>query len=168
MQFNFEKQTDGVWLLCSKEGLKNYFLDKDFNYDFPEGVLPLVDLGIAIAIVTETCEEVQGQIINTAAEAESYDLISEQNFYVAPADEVYILSHAEFTLICDNYKGDIDGFEFWNPKIIVPDLAAGWHKAAIFAKVIDNDEDLFLQFIVSLIHRDSQANFDAFVDIPAV
>jgi hypothetical protein len=124
----FEKETDGVLLLCSKRGLKKYFSDKEFNYDFPEGILPLLNSGIALAVITESGEDVTGElrIMEGMNDKIGYEIACENKFYVEDDDEIFILSHSEFTQVCSNNKGDLDTFEFWNEKIIKSDLTAGW------------------------------------------
>ncbi len=151
MVFKFEKETSGVLLLCSKKGLKKYFADKEFNYNFPEGILPLVNAGIVVALVTESSEEVKGECVTIAMnDYKGYKLVGEQNFYVEDDDEVYILSHGEFTRICANDKGDIDAARFWNEKIIVKDLRAGW--AIVFTHCKTRKNSMFLRTIVQFIY----------------
>ena len=66
MLIDFDKETEGVLVICSKIGLMNFFADKEFDYSFPEGILPLVNRGIVVALVTESCDEVKGKIMDEA------------------------------------------------------------------------------------------------------
>lgn len=146
----FEKDTDGVLLLCSKKGLEKYYRERDFNYDFPDGILPLVNLGIIAAIITESGEDVAGEIriMEGMNDKENYTLSSENKFFIDLEDELFLLSHSEFTQICASTKGDIDNFAFWNEKVSISNLRSGW--AFLFIHTKSSDEMPYLDIIFDL------------------
>jgi hypothetical protein len=150
MILQFEKETDGVLLLCSKKGLEKFFREREFNYDFPEGILPLVNQGIVAAIITESGEEVVGEIriMEGMNDKENYTVSSENKFFLESEDELFLLSHSEFTQICDSKKGDIDKFDFWNEKVSISNLRNGWAFLFIHTKI--SDEMPYLDIIFDL------------------
>ncbi|KFF01845.1 hypothetical protein [Chryseobacterium luteum] len=150
MILKFEKDTDGVLLLCSKKGLEKYYRERDFNYDFPEGIIPLINQGIVAAIVTESGEDVVGEIriMEGMNNKENYNISSENKFFIELEDELFLLSHSEFTQICYTKKGDIDNFEFWDEKVSISNLRNGWAFLLIHTKA--SDEVPYLDIIFQL------------------
>jgi hypothetical protein len=150
MIVNFELCTEGVLTILSKVGLKKYFENEEFNYDYPEGILPIINKGSLIALTTESGEEVRLIITtNGMNEFEGYEEIGDQKLFVHTKDELYILNHAEFTQICDWQKGDIDKYEFYNKKKIVAGLDMGWYMVMLFGKESES-ENFDLEIIVNL------------------
>ena len=78
-----------------------------------------------------------------------YKLVWEQNFYIDEADEIYVLSHSEFTQICDNHQGDIDAFDFWDEKTVISNLRQGW--AIAFTHYKMRKSSMYLRTITQLI-----------------
>lgn len=165
---NFEKDTDGVLILCSKKGLKKYFSDKEFSYDFPEGILPLINSGIVLAIVTESGEDITGElrIMEVMNDKKDYALASQNKFYLEEDDEIFILGHSEFTQACSNNKGDLDAFEFWNDKITKNDLRPGW--TTVFTHFKTSDEPPYLDIIFQLMYEDLEPSYEEVSEIYAV
>jgi hypothetical protein len=92
-------------LICSKKGLKKYFADNIFSYNYPDGILPLINNGSVIALTTESSEDVKGEVMDISMnDFKGYRLYGEQNFFIEEEDEVYVLSHSEFTQICSNHS----------------------------------------------------------------
>jgi hypothetical protein len=155
MTFKFEKDSAGVLLLCSKKGLKNYFSDKEFDYDFPEGILPLLNAGIVAAVVTESGEEVAVQIgdfdLASVQNIADYQQAPLQKLYFAEADELLVLAHSEFTQICSNHQGNTDIFKFWEEKISLPNPPAGWYLLKSAAKICDEPPYLELVFQIESV-----------------
>lgn len=165
MIIEFEKETDGVLIICSKIGLKKFYSDKEFDYDFPDGILPLINLGIIIALVTESSEEIKGKVFDGAMDDyKGYNLVGEQNLFIEEDDELFVLSHSEFTQICSNHKGDIEKFSFWNEQIFIKDLRAGW--AMVFTQAKKRKNSSFLQTITQLIYTKNQFPFNEFYNVP--
>lgn len=168
MVLQFEKETDGVLLLCSKKGLKKYYKEREFNYDFPEGILPLVNQGIVAAIVTESGDDVTGEIIIMGGmnDKENYTLSSENKLFIEPEDDLFILSHSEFTQICNNHQGDIDDFDFWNEKIMISNLRSGW--AFLFMHTKVSDEIPYIDIVFQLTFSNIEPPYEDANSISAV
>jgi hypothetical protein len=149
----FEKDTSGVLLLCSRKGLQKYYSDKEFNYDFPEGILPLINKGIILAVVTESGEDVVGQvrISESMRGHDDYLPARENKFFIGSEDEIFLLSHAEFTQICNNHKGDIGAFSFWDEKISIVNVKEGWYIVKTSYKASDEMPylDIIFDFVFS-------------------
>ncbi len=166
MVIKFEKETEGVLFACSKKGLKKYFIDKEFDYNFPDGILPLINKGLVIALTTESSEEIKGELIDIAMnDYKGYKLAGEQNFYIEEADEIYILSHSEFTQICHNHQGDIDAFDFWNEKIVISNLRPGW--AIVFTHCKMRKNSMYLRTIIQLVYMKQAMPYPEIERIPA-
>ena len=167
MIIKFEKETEGVLLVCSKKGLKSYFLDKEFEYNFPEGILPLINSGIVVALTTESSEEVKGELIDIGMnDYKGYKLAGEQNLHIEQDDELHVLSHSEFTQICSNNKGDIGTFKFWNEKIVIKDLRQGW--AIVFTHYKMRKNSMYLKTIIQLVYTKNKFPYEEITAIPAV
>lgn len=165
MQKKFEKDTSGVLLVCSKKGLKKYFVDNIFSYNYPDGILPLINNGSVIALTTESSEDVKGEVMDISMnDFKGYRLYGEQNFFIEEEDEIYILSHSEFTQICSNHSGDIDAFSFWNEKIMINNLRAGWAIAFTHCKMRSNS--IYLRAIIQLIYTKDRFPYPETSSIP--
>lgn len=168
MVVQFEKETDGALLLCSKKGLKKYYEKREFNYDFPEGIIPLVNQGIIAAIVTESGDDVTGEILVMEGmnDKKNYTLSSENKLFIEPEDDLFVLSHSEFTQICDQYQGDIDRFDFWNEKIMISNLRSGWAFLFIHTKV--SDEIPYIDIVFQLTFSTIEPPYENVNTISAV
>lgn len=165
MQKKFEKDTSGVLLVCSKKGLKKYFSNNTFNYDYPEGILPLINNGSVVALTTESSEDIKGELIDTSMnDYKGYKLYGEQNFFIEEDDEIYILSHSEFTQICSNHSGDINAFSFCDEKIIVEDLRSGWAIAFTHCKM--RSDSMYLRTIIQLVYTKDRFPYPELSTIP--
>ncbi len=168
MKVDFEIDTDGVLLLCSKKGLKNYFQTVTFDYQFPDGILPLVNKGIVAAIVTESGEEVTGEVrvMEGMNDKPKHQLSGEGKFYIEEDDELFVLSHGEFTQICDTFKGDIDRYEFRSEKISLAGLRKGWAFMFIHTKVTSKMP--YIDVIFQLTYVNIEPPFADLKDVVAV
>lgn len=165
MQKKFEKDTSGVLLVCSKKGLKKYFSNNTFSYSYPEGILPLINNGSVIALTTESSEDIKGELIDISMnDYKGYKLYGEQNFFIEEDDEIYILSHSEFTQICSNHSGDIDAFNFWDKKIMVDNLRSGWAIAFTHCKM--RSDSMYLRTIIQLIYTKDRFPYSEVSSIP--
>lgn len=164
----FEKETGGVLFLCSKKGLKKYFQDNEFNRNFPDGILPLINKGIGLAITTESGEDVTGEvmIMESMNDKKKYKLACENKFFVEEDDEIFILAHNEFTHLCSVNKGDIDSFNFWDEKISVDGLRAGWYFAFVHYKI--SKKMPYLDIIFQLTYSAIEPPHEDVLHIPAV
>ncbi len=160
MIISFEKETSGVLLLCSKKGLQKYYADNEFNYDFPEGILPLINEGIILAVVTESGEDVVGQVRISESLNDDHDYLPtiENKFILDADDEIFLLSHAEFTQICDSHKGDITAFSFWDEKISIDNVKEGWYSVRTYYKT--SEEMPYLDIIFDFTFAEAEPVLD--------
>jgi hypothetical protein len=168
MIISFEKETSGVLLLCSKKGLQKYYADKEFNYDFPEGILPLINEGIILAVVTESGEDVVGQVrISESLNGDHEYLPTIDNkFFLDVDDEIFLLSHAEFTQICDSHRGDIAAFSFWDEKISIKNAQQGWYSVRTYYKT--SEEMPYLDIIFDFTFAETEPVLDEVTKLVAV
>ncbi len=105
--------TEGVLIIASIKGLKEYYSIRDFEYDFPDDLFNLFKEGIIFAAVTE--ESINELIIITENVEEDnlieYKLLTNFNVLnVREDDRILILDHATFTQICDWNHGDYNEY----------------------------------------------------------
>ncbi|GAA4275578.1 hypothetical protein [Aquimarina mytili] len=147
----FETETEGVLVLVSKKGLQNYYEKNDFDYSYPEGILSLVNTGIVLPITTESTD-----LINVNIRFEEGGDIDGIQFgqcklFLEEEDTLQILNHADFTMICDYNKGDIDKYEFYYDQQFVNDLKKGWYLVTLFGKIIEDGDNKQIEIIFDLI-----------------
>lgn len=161
MEYNFKVDTEGVLILASQLGLKKYFKDKELDYDYPEGILPLINSGNILAITTESGNSVCLKIfIEENIDFEDFQNLGTYQLDIQENDTFFILDHASFTQICDWHKGDINEYDFdevYNPKLILEDIASGWYKIYVYGKEVDFEEnECYLEIILvfeSIAHK---------------
>lgn len=96
---------EGVLIIASSNQLKNYYAQNDFDYEFPKGIEELVENGFIIAILADD------ESFETVLDFEM-DLNKPESFQSGQLktygkdDEILLLNHADFTMICDKHKGD--------------------------------------------------------------
>jgi hypothetical protein len=158
----FELDTGGVLLVVSKNRLKSAFAETPFDYNFPEGMLALINSGGLLAVVTESGEDVKGRLLLDAPAENStgFELLATQKFHLTADDELLILSHYQFTQIADWHKGDANAYTFRNKKIGLSKVKNAWYTAKIYAKQPKNS--CFLHFIIEMT---SQTEEPAFAEI---
>ncbi|MFM2387582.1 MAG: hypothetical protein RL660_2339 [Bacteroidota bacterium] len=109
--------TEGVLIIANITKCKEYYADKEFDYAYPEGLSDLLINGVIHIITTEEhVEEIHFIFDNEAFEFTEIDrrgktwLHSESYNYmkVDEGDEVRLISHADFTQMCNNHKGDLE------------------------------------------------------------
>ncbi|MDM1549563.1 hypothetical protein HX096_17070, partial [Empedobacter falsenii] len=109
--------TEGVLIIANITKCKEYYSDKEFDYRYAEGLSDLLIKGIIHIITTE--EDVEE--INFIFDNEEFDFnevdrrgkkweYSESYNYlnVEDKDEIRLISHADFTQMCHNHKGDLE------------------------------------------------------------
>ena len=141
----YNVSTEGVLLLCAQVGLKNYYQNKAFDYDYPEGILPLINQGIALAITTESGDEVCVQVtLNDSPNITDFQDLGTYQLEVQANDALFFLDHATFTQICDGLRGDINQYEFddtYSPKVALENLPTGWYQVQAYGKPLDDFEE---------------------------
>lgn len=140
--------TEGVLVLASSKGLIEEYQNKDFNYDFPEGLNNLLDEHKIIALTTEKGDDLLIDIKqNVDLPTTNFDNEINQCLSFQPKDELLILSHANFTQICRFNKGNykhyrwpvkkIEGFDkgTYHFNIAVEDVSGEFEKYNAYYKV---------------------------------
>lgn len=103
--------SEGVLVLASANGLSKEYKDKEFDYDFPNGISNLLNEHIIIALTTSDGDNL---IVDFKKELDSNELFDKEiNQYIKldGHDDLLILSHAEFTQICDE-NGDYKKYKW--------------------------------------------------------
>lgn len=144
MKYEFNVGTEGVLILCSQQGIKEYHQDKAFDYDYPEGILPLINAGQLLAFTTESGDPVCLQIwVNESPATEHLRALGTYQIEIRSNDTWFLFDHGTFTQICDWHKGDVGKYDFdevYNPKVTLPTLSAGWYKVQAYGQELDFDE----------------------------
>jgi hypothetical protein len=109
-----ELNTEGVLIIASTKGLKEYYAVRDFEYGFPDDLFELFKEGIIFAAVTD--ESIHELIIITDDTEEvnllEYKILANFNVLnVLEDDRILVLDHATFTQICDWNHGDYHEYE---------------------------------------------------------
>ena len=104
----FKLITEGVLIIASSNSLKRKYKNEEFDYNFPEGINEMINQNSIIAITNSGGDNIIAEYeINKKIEYYDYDKVIEQSIELSDNDELLILSHSEFTMICDkdgNYK----------------------------------------------------------------
>ena len=119
---------EGVLILASSNQLKKFYSSHQFNYDFPKGLTGLLenysiiainayDSSFEIVVDLDDIEENQKAITSTVfVEGKS---IKSNIHFEGEEDELLILNHADFTMICNNHKGNYKDYG-WKHIISIP------------------------------------------------
>ena len=119
MENEFKLITEGVLVLASANSLVDEYKDKEFDYNFPEGIEKLAEENKIIALLTSS-----GGTLNIKTQVEqpldrgAYDTIITQHLHLSMMDALLIMSHGQFTLICDqggNYMKSFFPLQFVEP-----------------------------------------------------
>ncbi len=104
----FKLITEGVLVIASSNSLKKEYENKEFDYNFPAGINELISQNSIIAITNSGGDNIIAEYdTNKEIKYSDYDKVIEQSIEFSDNDELLILSHSEFTMICDkdgNYK----------------------------------------------------------------
>ncbi|THF53175.1 hypothetical protein E6C50_02945 [Flavobacterium supellecticarium] len=104
--------TEGVLIFANITKCKAYYSDKEFDYNYPEGLSELVQQGIVHIITTDEAVEVVNFAFDTdEIDLDMWDYHDSYNYLkVDEGDEIRAISHADFTQMCHHYKGDLEAF----------------------------------------------------------
>lgn len=128
---------EGVLILASSNQLKNYFSLHKFDYDFPSGINQLINSESIIAI--NSYDEDFETLINLEIRKENLEnSIAGKIKTIGLDDEILLLHHGDFTMICDNHKGDYKSYG-WKHIISFPPPIEGTLNFAI-SKTKSNEE----------------------------
>ncbi|OVE55947.1 hypothetical protein [Chryseobacterium mucoviscidosis] len=102
--------TEGVLIFANTTKCKNYYSDKEFNYDYPDGLSELLKQGIIHIITTdEAVERVDFVFNKEEIDRNRWEFHNSYNYLKAePGDQIRAVSHADFTQMCHHHKGDLE------------------------------------------------------------
>ncbi|AZA49379.1 hypothetical protein EG346_14865 [Chryseobacterium carnipullorum] len=102
--------TEGVLMMVNISKCKQYYADQAFNYDYPEGLADLITKGIVHIITTdEGIETIIWEFDPSRINLDEWEYKGSYNYLdVAEGDEVRLVSHADFTQMCDHHNGDLE------------------------------------------------------------
>ena len=145
-----ELSTEGVLVLASARGLEKEYAEKEFDYDFPEGLAQLLAEHAAVALTTESGDELLIDLhLNQPVPDVPFDHEINQYLYLQADDELLVLSHADFTQICAHKKGDYTQHRTSVEKIDIP--APGLYHVNIRVEDVgDRFDDLEAYFRLSI------------------
>jgi len=167
MKENFKLTTEGVLIIASSNSLKEKYKNEEFNYDFPNGISQLISDNSIIAITNSGGDNLLVEFsLEKEIDITEFDKVIEQSIELSENDELLILSHAEFTMICTK-DGDYKNGECWPIKfskpiekgkylvqIAVIDVEEEFEKYNAYFKVIINlrkkTEELIVNFVCEL------------------
>lgn len=141
-------------VLASSRGLQNAYAAADFDYRFPEGLQDLFETSTVIALTTSDADELEVEVrVSEDFLHGAFDLELNQHLVLEEGDDLLVLSHASFTMICDHHGGDHAASPM--PVDTVAGIAAGTYKVNVCVEnQYDHEDADFLQsykLIVSLM-----------------
>ena len=93
--------TEGVLVLASSKRLIEEFNTKEFSYEFPSGLRSLLVSNSIVALTTNEGDFVKLNLLfDKPLIWKNYDKVIEQTLIFEVGDELLIMNHAEFTMIC--------------------------------------------------------------------
>jgi len=104
--------TEGVLIFANITKCKTYYSDKEFDYDYPEGLSELLKQGIIHIITTdEDVEEVNFVFDKNEIDRDMWEFHDSYNYLrVDEGDEIRAISHADFTQMCNHYNGNLEAY----------------------------------------------------------
>lgn len=101
--------TEGLLIIANITKCKEYYSRNAFNYDYPKGLADLLIKGIIHIITTkEVVEQIDFVFSKEAIHPDVWEYKASYNYLdVAEEDEIRLISHAAFTRMCNNHKGDL-------------------------------------------------------------
>lgn len=100
---------EGVLILASSKKLRNYFKERKFSYEFPSGIEELIETNSVIVI---NCWDNE---ISTHIEIEEFSEVNKKlknSIEFEEGDELLIMHHGDFTMICDNHNGNYKNYDY--------------------------------------------------------
>jgi len=141
--------SEGVLVLASSKGLIAEYQNKEFDYNFPEGIKNVLYNNAIICLHTPDGDNlIIDELENIEFVKQKYDRIIEQYIEFDIDDELLIISHADFTMLCDK-GGDYTKYGWPIEKLKIPD--SGSYKISIGVKnVSDKFEKYSAYFLLTL------------------
>jgi hypothetical protein len=143
---------EGVMILASSNKLKQYYSEREFDYDFPEGIRDLIAANYIIAVNSSDFE------YSTIIELEQISNLKFGYFNTLEfesKDELLVLHHGDFTMICDKHKGDYKSYG-WKHIISIP-IEKQTSQEILIGK-LETEETTKLVFQFSNIERKARKN----------
>ena len=134
---------EGVLILASSNRLKQYYSANEFNYEFPNGIQELLEKKIIIAI---NCYDYSFQTIVETERITEISRIFNSFIDFEEDDKLLILHHGQFTMICDNNKGDYTQYGFKDIIINIPIESQRKQGMAFSRSGDDYEGELIIQF----------------------
>lgn len=134
---------EGVLTLCSSNRLHEFYKENKFNYEYPHGLYELFKEKIVIAVDSKDYE------YTSIVETEKISNLKSgyhNSINFTDEDELLILHHGDFTMICDNHKGDYKSYG-WKHVIRIP-IEKKKDQVILVAKPEDlMDKKVIFQFV---------------------
>lgn len=110
--------TEGLLVLASAKSLSAYYAKNEFNYDFPQGISPLIQDKMLFTLITEeTVDKLTlevGKEIGIAFSTGKWQKNDkEYTIHIQEEDEVLLINHAAFSQICSWHQGDYKLFSLY-------------------------------------------------------
>lgn len=166
MQQELKIITEGVLVLASANALTAEYNDKAFDYDFPEGLEKLINENEIIALLTSS-----GDILNIKTQVEQpldrtkFDTVLVQQLKFSVMDALLIMSHADFTMICDqggNYM------TYFMPLKFVEPLFPGNYEFEIGIKNVEDEFEKYqacFELTINISRFEGEMKPNAIVEI---
>lgn len=133
---------EGVLCLCSSNQLKKFYSTHKFDHEYPQGLYELFKNKIAFVVDSKDFE------YTTIVETEkltNWDFGYYNSVEFTEKDELLILHHGDFTMICDKHNGDYRSYG-WKNIISIP-IEKSKDQVMLIAKPKDEDDKrLIIQF----------------------
>jgi len=151
MEKEFRIITEGVFILASSSSLVNKYSEVEFDYDFPYGFLDLLENNAVIAISTPEGDQLNVNTqINRPLNRLDFDKVICQYLNFDKSDELLMLSHAEFTMICANNKGNYS--EYGWPLSFHEKMEKGRYKIEFGIKDVSEDFEKYQAYYSVIIN----------------
>ncbi|HEX2684834.1 MAG TPA: hypothetical protein VHL77_12905, partial [Ferruginibacter sp.] len=102
--------TEGVLIIANITKCREYYSAKEFDYNYPDGLADLLTKGIIHIITTdEDVEQIDFTFDKEEIDPDAWEYRDSCNYLdVEAGDEIRLISHAAFTQMCNNHKGDLE------------------------------------------------------------
>lgn len=143
---------EGVMILASSNKLKQYYSEREFDYNFPEGIRDLIAANYIIAVNSLDYE------YSTIIELEKISNLEFGYFNTLELDsndELLVLHHGDFTMICDKHHGDYKSYG-WKHIISIP-IEKQTNQEILIGK-LEKQETTNLIFQFSGVERKARKN----------
>ncbi len=137
---------EGVLVIASSKALMSKYSENEFDYNFPGGLAELLKEHQIIALTTNEGDSVNLSVsFNTELNHSNFDNVISQYLSIKSDDELLILNHAEFTMICDdkgNYK------DYSSPIQFSKSIPEGFYKINIGIKNTGDEYEKYQAYYI--------------------